>query len=80
MQEGNTLGTDESPLKQRLMAQNRQRFHDKWQGMLSKGYMHGGVALQQAAVQRYPGRALWIMHQVWEQCEKCGAVWKVWER
>ena len=53
------------------MAQNRQRFHDKWQGMLSKGYMHGGVMLPLAAVQRYPGRALWIMHQVWGKCGVC---------
>jgi hypothetical protein len=33
-QEGTTLGTDESPLKQELMKKNRLVFYNKWQTQL----------------------------------------------
>ena len=38
-QEGKTLGTDVSPLKARLMGENRVKFATKWKETLATGYM-----------------------------------------
>ncbi len=55
-QEGHTLGTDESPLKKRLMAENKAKFAEKWSHELKTQHMPSYARFQ-------VGRALWVIHR-----------------
>ncbi|KAG1658489.1 hypothetical protein FOA52_006268 [Chlamydomonas sp. UWO 241] len=66
-QEGSTLGTDESPLKQRLMVENKQKFVDKWDFLLKLKHEYlpyPDAGFVDAAVQRYPELMLWVRDTV----------------
>lgn len=60
-QEGHTFGSD-SPLKLRLMAENKAKFIEKWQSQLERDHMLVGSGdFQAASIQRYSDTLLWLV-------------------
>lgn len=58
-QEGHTFGSD-SPLKTRLMAQNKERFIVKWREQLERDHLPVSGDFQGTSIQRYKGKILWV--------------------
>jgi len=73
-QEGNTLGTDASPVKQALMQRNHARFKKKWQQQLLSAHVKLVNSLQGPSYQRYTGHVLWVDDIVPEPDRDSGSI------